>query len=79
VFVGLAAVALVVNWMALLANRLLVAMVMGFGFMVWVPLLFLDPHSHGIWSETAETFAIAGAVWILAEILGGSREEVSAP
>ena len=33
----------------------------------WVPLLLSDPRSHGNWSETVETFAIAGATWILAD------------
>jgi hypothetical protein len=72
-FFILAAVALIANVFALLASRALTAMVIGFGFVVWVPLIFLDSHSHGIWSETAETFAIGGAVWILAEVLGDSR------
>src|SRR5205823_14492605 len=27
-------------------------------------------HSHTNWSETAETFAIAGTAWILADLLG---------
>jgi len=68
---ALAAVALLTNRMALLATRLLTAMIVGFGILVWAPLLFLDPHSHTNWSEGAETFAIAGAAWILADLLGG--------
>jgi hypothetical protein len=73
VLFALAAVALLTNRMALLAARLLTIMLMIFGLVVWVPLLFSDPHSHTNWSETAETFAIAGAAWILADLLGEDR------
>jgi hypothetical protein len=68
VLFALAAVALLTNRMALLATRLLTTMLVLFGLLVWVPLLLSDPHNHTNWSETAETFAIAGAVWILADL-----------
>jgi hypothetical protein len=67
---GLAAVALLTNRMALLATRLLTAMLVIFGLLVWVPILFSDPHSQANWSETIETFAIAGVAWILADLHG---------
>ncbi len=70
VLFALAAVALLTNRMALLAARLLTMMVVSFGLLVWVPLVISDPRSHTNWSETAETFAIAGAAWILADLLG---------
>ncbi len=70
---ALAAVALLTNRMALLAARLLTTMIVSFGLLVWVPLVLSDHHSHTKWSENAETFAIAGAVWILADILGEYR------
>jgi hypothetical protein len=73
VFFGLAAVALLTNRMALLATRLLTLMLVIFGLVVWVPLVISDPHSHTNWSETAETFAIAGTAWILADLLGEYR------
>ena len=73
VFFGLAAVALLANRMALLATRLLTMMLLIFGVMVWVPLLLSKPHSYTNWSETTETFAIAGTAWILADLLGGVR------
>jgi hypothetical protein len=73
VFFALAAVALLANLRALLVSRLLTMMLLIFGLLVWVPLLLADPHSHANWSETAETFAIAGAVWILADLLGEGR------
>lgn len=70
VFFAFAAVALLTNRKALLAARLLTIMLVSFGLIVWVPLVFSDPHSHTNWSENAETFAIAGAAWILADLLG---------
>jgi hypothetical protein len=73
VLFALAAVALLANRMALLAARLLTVMVVSFGLLVWVPLIFSDPHNHTNWSENAETFAIAGAAWILADLLGEYR------
>ena len=70
---ALAAAALLTNRMALLASRLLTMMVVSFGLLVWVPLVLSDTHSHTNWSENAETFAIAGTAWILADILGEYR------
>jgi hypothetical protein len=70
VLFALAAVALLANRMALLASRLLTMMVVGFGLLVWVPLVLSNPHNHANWSEIAETFEIAGAAWILADLLG---------
>jgi hypothetical protein len=70
VFFALAAVALLTNRMALIAARLLTLMLVIFGVFVWLPLLVSDPHSHTNWSETAETFAIAGTAWILGDLLG---------
>ena len=70
---ALAAVALLTNRMAFLAVRLLTIMVVSFGLLVWIPLVISDPHNHTNWSENAETFAIAGTAWILADLLGESR------
>ncbi len=71
VLFALAAVALLTNRAALLATRLLTMMLVIFGLLVWVPLLLSDPRTHTNWSEGAETFEIAGAAWILADLLGG--------
>jgi hypothetical protein len=73
VLFALAAVALLANRLALLAARLLTMMLVIFGLLVWAPLLFSDPRSHVNWSETVETFAIAGTAWILADLLGEYR------
>jgi hypothetical protein len=73
VLFALAAVALLTNRRALLATRLLTIMLVSFGLLVWVPLVLSDPHNHTNWSENAETFAIAGAAWILADLLGENQ------
>jgi hypothetical protein len=75
---ALATVALLTNRLALLATRLLTLMIVIFGLLVWVPLLLSGPHSHTNWSETAETFAIAGVAWILADLLGAYRHKTIA-
>ena|SRR5437660_1042606 len=69
VFFALAAVALLTNRIALLAARLLTMMLVLFGLLVWIPLLLWNARSYTNWSETTETFAIAGAAWILADLL----------
>jgi hypothetical protein len=71
VFFAFAVVALLANRLALLATRLLTMMIVIFGLLVWLPLLVSGAQSHTNWSETAETFAIAGVAWILADLLGG--------
>ena len=76
VLFALAAVALLTNRMALLATRLLTLMIVSFGLLVWIPLLLSDRHNHTNWSENAETFAIAGAAWTLADLLGEYRLRV---
>ena len=73
VFFALAALALLANRMALLAARLLTIMLLIFGLIVWIPLLLSAPRSHTNWSETVETFAIAGTAWILADLLAEYR------
>ena len=69
VFFALAAFALLANRMAIPAARLLTIMILSFGLLVWIPLLLSHPQSHANLSETAETFAIAGTAWILADLL----------
>jgi hypothetical protein len=73
VLFALAAVALLANRIALLAARLLTVMLVSFGLLVWVPLLLSGHRDPGNLSETAETFAIAGTAWILADLLGEDR------
>lgn len=72
---ALAAVAIVSERQALLASRLLTAMILLFGILIWIPRLFANPHSHFNWSESVENLAIAGVAWILADYLLGLRND----
>lgn len=68
---ALAGVALLVRYQALLATQLLTAMLLLFGVTIWIPMLIAQPGKLGNWSEGLETFAIAGAAWIVADFLAG--------
>lgn len=73
VLFALAAIALVINLLALLATRLTALMLVIFGLLVWIPILISHSNNHFDWSETILTFAIAGVAWILANLLGQYR------
>jgi uncharacterized membrane protein YphA (DoxX/SURF4 family) len=70
---GLAAIALLTGFMARLASRLNTTMLVGFGLLVWLPILITDPHTLGNWTESADTLGIAGSAWMVAEYLGQRR------
>jgi uncharacterized membrane protein YphA (DoxX/SURF4 family) len=76
---ALAAIALLTGLMALLASRLTTAMIVGFLLLTWLPTLFANPHSFSNWSESAETLAIAGSAWIVADFLNHRRSGESRP
>ena len=67
---ALAAIAILINVQALLALRLMTAMLALFGLLVWVPALVTHPEQHGNWSEFALNFLITGAAWLVAEYMG---------
>ena len=73
----LAAIALFTRRAALLASRLLTAMIVGFGLLVWLPRLFADPHQLFNWGGNAQNLAIAGAGWIVADYLSRLRDSGS--
>lgn len=64
----LAAVAILINRQARLALRLMALMLALFGVLVWVPHLIAHPAALANWSEFADTFLIAGATWVVAEL-----------
>ncbi|HKU68557.1 MAG TPA: hypothetical protein VJP85_12340 [Candidatus Baltobacteraceae bacterium] len=66
---ALAGISLAVRYKALLASQLLTVMLLIFGVTIWIPMLIAKPDSLGNWSEGLETFAIAGAAWIVADFL----------
>jgi uncharacterized membrane protein YphA (DoxX/SURF4 family) len=72
---ALAAIALLAGRFALLASRLLTLMIVGFGLLVWLPLLFLDPHKLINWAGNAQNTAITGAAWIVTDYLTHSQSK----
>jgi hypothetical protein len=68
-----AAVALLSGVQALLAAQLTTVMIVAFGLLVWFPRLVAHPGSHVNWGGNAENWAIAGAAWVLADVLRNAR------
>ena len=65
---ALAALAILINFHARLALRLMALMTALFAALVWVPALVLHPKSHSRWSEFCLTLLITGAAWLLADL-----------
>ena len=65
---ALATIAILINRQARLAARLMTAMLLLFGVLVWVPRLAAHPEAHLNWSECALTFLIAGAASMVADL-----------
>ena len=74
---ALAAIALLTGFMALLASQLTTAMLVSFGFLIWLPALFANHHSLLNWTETTETFTIAATAWLVADLLAHRPSAVS--
>jgi hypothetical protein len=65
---ALAALAILTNRRARVAIRMMALMVGLFGVLVWIPQLIAHPETHFNWSECAETFLVAGAAWVVADL-----------
>jgi uncharacterized membrane protein YphA (DoxX/SURF4 family) len=65
----LAGIAIATGIRAALAARLLTAMFVGFGLLVWLPSLVAQPLVHRVWGGNAMNLAAAGAAWIVADLL----------
>jgi uncharacterized membrane protein len=63
----LAGGALLTGIQALLAARLLTVMLLGFGALVWAPMLAANAGVHMTWAGNAVNLAIAGAAWVVAD------------
>lgn len=66
IFFTLAGIALVTTIGDLLAARLLTAMLLVFGALVWAPFLFAYPHSHNVWAGNAVNLVAAATAWVVA-------------
>jgi uncharacterized membrane protein YphA (DoxX/SURF4 family) len=69
----LAGIAIVTGIQAVLASRLLTAMILTFGALVWAPSLVVHPTTHLFWSGNAINLAFAGAAWIVADAIASQR------
>jgi uncharacterized membrane protein YphA (DoxX/SURF4 family) len=63
----LAGIAILSGILAALAARLLTAMIIGFGVLVWAPSLVAHPGEHMVWAGNAINLALAGAAWMVAD------------
>ncbi len=66
---ALAAIALLSGRWAITASRLLTAMIVLFGLLIWIPAPFAHSHEMISWAANAENFAIAGSAWIVMDYL----------
>jgi uncharacterized membrane protein YphA (DoxX/SURF4 family) len=66
---ALAGIAILFGRAALLTSRLLTLMLIGFGLLVWLPIVISHSHTLFNWTESAETLAIAGVAWIVTDFL----------
>jgi hypothetical protein len=53
----------------LLAARLLTAMFVGFGLLVWLPRLFAAPETQVAWGGNIVNLALTAAAWTIADSL----------
>jgi uncharacterized membrane protein YphA (DoxX/SURF4 family) len=75
----LAGIAIVTGIQAVLAGRLLTAMILGFGSFVWVPAVVATPKAHLAWAGNAINLAVAGAAWIVADAIASRRRAGANP
>ncbi|HEY2707271.1 MAG TPA: hypothetical protein VGI95_04400 [Caulobacteraceae bacterium] len=68
-----AAVAILADFLSLLAARALTAMYLLFGVLVHAPLVIADPKSHMNWCGNAVNLSLAGAAWAIADLIARRR------
>lgn len=49
------------------ASRWLIAMIMGFELLIWLPKLIATPHDHFIWAGNGISIALTGACWAVSD------------
>jgi uncharacterized membrane protein YphA (DoxX/SURF4 family) len=62
-----AAVAILTGIMAPLATRLLIAEIMIFELLFWIPKLSAGPSNHFNWAGNAISIAMTGAAWVVSD------------
>lgn len=71
----IAGLAIISGVLALVAARLLTAMIVVFGVLVWLPAVYAQPHVHMMWSANAINFALLAAAWAMADSIAARREQ----
>lgn len=51
----------------------------GFEVLLWAPKLFASPHDHFMWSANGISLALAGAVWVIADVTNQKKVAVVEP
>jgi uncharacterized membrane protein YphA (DoxX/SURF4 family) len=69
----LAGIAILTGVLAPLAARLLTAMMIGFGVLVWAPFLVARPTDHFTWAGNAINFALVSSAWVITDELARRR------
>jgi uncharacterized membrane protein YphA (DoxX/SURF4 family) len=72
IFHLLAGLAIGSGLQAALASRLLTTMMVGFGVLVWAPMLIAEP-THFNWAGNAINLALTGAAWVIADSIASRR------
>lgn len=78
-FHALAGVAILTGILATLGARLLAAMLIAFGIVIWLPRIFAAPHAHATWAGNGVNLIVAGTAWIVADWLARRDRYHGAP
>jgi uncharacterized membrane protein YphA (DoxX/SURF4 family) len=73
----LAGIAILSGIQAVLASRLLTAMLVTFGALVWAPSLIAHLGDHTVWAGNAINLALTGAAWVVADFISESTRSGS--
>ncbi|MFL6257789.1 MAG: DoxX family protein [Pyrinomonadaceae bacterium] len=71
----LAGVAILSGVLDVLGSRLLTAMLVAFGVLVWAPMLFAQPREHMVWAGNAINLVLIGAAWVVADSIARRRQQ----
>ena len=66
---GLAGIAILINYKARLAMRMMALMLALFGVLVWVPLIVAQPEKLSNWTEISSNYLMAAASWLVAALV----------
>jgi uncharacterized membrane protein YphA (DoxX/SURF4 family) len=72
----LAGIAILSGVLDVIASRLLTAMLVVFGALVWMPALFAQPREHMVWAANSINLALIGAAWAVADSIASRRKPI---